>query len=288
MVEERRKQLFNKYIDWIFKSREVQQYSEVEVKYWLIWLAQTILKDSQTVFLIERLQPLTLKTLTQKIIYIIGFELLQSLIIALCNLPFIIFVIHQEKVIIYFLFYSIFKKTFIYLFSDTKITKTIESRLKIVEKIKFDPMQIIISTFSYFLFLFKVLLYIIKFLILSFPKKLLIYFGVVCRRLFSLIPNWKQLIIILMFGPIGIGIIITYLLKGEGIIEQIISLFRIIKFHKILYISFSLFIWFSCVYLAPKFFVFHWIMIAMFYELHGKVIADLIVSVIEEETVIPN
>ncbi|MGH7999302.1 MAG: hypothetical protein ACREPR_07730, partial [Brasilonema sp.] len=91
-----------------------------------------------------------------------------------------------------------------------------------------------------------------------------------------------------MFGPFGIGIIITYLLKGEEIIEQIMALFRIVKWENILYLFLILFILFICFSLAPTFFAIHWIMITLFHELHAKVIAYLIVSEIEEETVIPN
>ena len=57
VLEERRKQLFNDYIDKMFKHRKTNQLYKIDqVMRWLIWLAQRMVKESQTIFLIERMQ----------------------------------------------------------------------------------------------------------------------------------------------------------------------------------------------------------------------------------------
>lgn len=61
MMAERRKQVFDAYIKRMFRrpyrSKVESRYSESETKRWLIWLAQRISQESQTIFLIERIQP---------------------------------------------------------------------------------------------------------------------------------------------------------------------------------------------------------------------------------------
>ncbi|MGQ4648090.1 TIR domain-containing protein [Lyngbya aestuarii] len=65
VVEERRKQLFDAYIERMFRRptrlKVEQRYSEVQTKRWLTWLAQRMVQESQTVFLIEEMQPRYLK-----------------------------------------------------------------------------------------------------------------------------------------------------------------------------------------------------------------------------------
>ena len=76
---ELREHLFNSYIDRMFKRRSVNiPYSQEKVKKWLIWLATQMVRESETVFLIERMQPYWL----QRKIYIIGY------IIALVTIMF--------------------------------------------------------------------------------------------------------------------------------------------------------------------------------------------------------
>jgi hypothetical protein len=61
MAEERRKQLFDDYIEKMFhrpnRSKGEQRYSKFQTKHWLSWLAQRMLQESQTVFFIEGMQP---------------------------------------------------------------------------------------------------------------------------------------------------------------------------------------------------------------------------------------
>jgi eukaryotic-like serine/threonine-protein kinase len=60
-IEERRKQLFDAYIEKMFhrptRLKRKDKYSEAQIKQGLAWLAQRMVQESQTVFLIERLQP---------------------------------------------------------------------------------------------------------------------------------------------------------------------------------------------------------------------------------------
>lgn len=72
-VEERRKHLFNAYIERLFERKGAkQQYPEEQVKHCLSWLAQQMSRTSQTVFLIEQIQPTWLQKNSQRLIYGIG------------------------------------------------------------------------------------------------------------------------------------------------------------------------------------------------------------------------
>jgi adenylate kinase family enzyme len=78
-LEERRKHLFNAYIERMFQRRGTAQgYSKAQAIHWLIWLAQRISKESQTIFLIERMQPTWLQTKVQKTTYLIANILISS------------------------------------------------------------------------------------------------------------------------------------------------------------------------------------------------------------------
>jgi len=76
VVEERRKQLFDAYIERMFhrptRFKVEQQYSEVQTKCWLTWLAQRLVEQSQTVFFIEGIQPSWLQGKDKRILYRIG------------------------------------------------------------------------------------------------------------------------------------------------------------------------------------------------------------------------
>jgi energy-coupling factor transporter ATP-binding protein EcfA2 len=84
VVEEQRRQLFDDYIQKMFKrpnrSKGEQIYSEAQTKYWLIWLAQRMVQESQTVFLIEQMQPTWLQSKGQRILYRTGSFLIGGLI----------------------------------------------------------------------------------------------------------------------------------------------------------------------------------------------------------------
>lgn len=77
LLEERRRQLFDAYIEKMFKRRGGNQpYSKVQVMHWLTWLAQRMSQFSQTVFLIEGMQPNWLQTAAECRTYRIGVKLL--------------------------------------------------------------------------------------------------------------------------------------------------------------------------------------------------------------------
>lgn len=84
-VEERRKHLFNMYIERMFKrkgqadkSRTVQQTVS-----WLSWLAQKMTQHNQSIFLVEQLQPSWLSSRSLRWLYVLGSRLLSGLIFGL-------------------------------------------------------------------------------------------------------------------------------------------------------------------------------------------------------------
>ena len=86
---ELREHLFNAYIDRMFKRSLVNiPYSQEKVQKWLSWLAKQIVRESDTVFLIEKMQPSWLDTLTQQWIYRIGTRsiigLILGIVVGLC------------------------------------------------------------------------------------------------------------------------------------------------------------------------------------------------------------
>ncbi|MBD0345152.1 MAG: NACHT domain-containing protein, partial [Coleofasciculus sp. Co-bin14] len=76
VVEERRRQLFDDYIEKMFKrpnrSKNKQKYSKSQTKHWLSWLAQRMVQESQTVFLIGKMQPHWLDKRHELIYWLIG------------------------------------------------------------------------------------------------------------------------------------------------------------------------------------------------------------------------
>lgn len=65
-----RQDLFDKYIDRMLEHRTIAyRYPKKKTKHWLVWLAQQMVQTSQTVFLIERLQPIFLTTRLQRWFY---------------------------------------------------------------------------------------------------------------------------------------------------------------------------------------------------------------------------
>ncbi|NEP13180.1 MAG: protein kinase [Symploca sp. SIO2C1] len=76
-IEERRKHLFDAYIQRMLLSHRnsKQSYPKDTVIHWLSWLAQRLDEQSQTVFLIERIQPDWFQTNWQKKIYVISLLL---------------------------------------------------------------------------------------------------------------------------------------------------------------------------------------------------------------------
>ncbi|WP_017318885.1 NACHT domain-containing protein [Mastigocladopsis repens] len=79
-IEEHRRHLFNTYIETMFSRKEAKQkYPKEQTMRWLIWLAKRLSQTSQTMFLIEGLQPTWFQTKTQKILYRIGSFLIGGL-----------------------------------------------------------------------------------------------------------------------------------------------------------------------------------------------------------------
>jgi len=67
------KHLFNAYIERMFNRKGFSNlYSQTQAKRWLIRLAKQMVSESQTVFLIERMQPTWLEKRSQKSMYLIG------------------------------------------------------------------------------------------------------------------------------------------------------------------------------------------------------------------------
>jgi len=83
-LEDWRRHLFDRYIQRMFKRRRGQgRYSQEQVIHGLIWLAKRMHYNSETVFLIERLQPSWLDTKVQKWLYSLGVGLIGGLVIGL-------------------------------------------------------------------------------------------------------------------------------------------------------------------------------------------------------------
>jgi membrane protein CcdC involved in cytochrome C biogenesis len=71
-IEDRRRHLFKTYVDHMFKRTtriDPELYPKEKTIRWLSWLARKMSENSQTVFLIERIQPNWLETSNQKKLY---------------------------------------------------------------------------------------------------------------------------------------------------------------------------------------------------------------------------
>jgi hypothetical protein len=85
-TEDYRKHLFATYIDRMSQRRGMmKRYPNKETKKWLIWLAKRMNAKSQTVFLIERLQPSWLATRSQQIRYRLESGFVGGLIIMIIS-----------------------------------------------------------------------------------------------------------------------------------------------------------------------------------------------------------
>ena len=85
VLEERRNQLFNDYIERMFnrhnRSNTEYIYSNFNTKYWLISLAKIMTSNFQTILLIEMMQPNWLKINSQKLLYQSGVNLTIALVL---------------------------------------------------------------------------------------------------------------------------------------------------------------------------------------------------------------
>ncbi|NER19780.1 MAG: NACHT domain-containing protein [Symploca sp. SIO1C2] len=86
VVEERRKQLFDDYIERMLdhptRMKGKQQYSPAQTKYWLTYLAQRMVENSQTIFFIEDMH-LWLQGKGKRMRYLLGGAVLTGLSLAL-------------------------------------------------------------------------------------------------------------------------------------------------------------------------------------------------------------
>ncbi|MBW4593460.1 MAG: NACHT domain-containing protein [Brasilonema angustatum HA4187-MV1] len=80
-MEESRRHLFNAYIQQMFqrRSRCSRRYPKAKMMHWLVQLAQQMCRESQTTFLIERMQPNWLEQRKKAFLYRIGLVLIGSL-----------------------------------------------------------------------------------------------------------------------------------------------------------------------------------------------------------------
>ncbi|MEQ8960438.1 MAG: NACHT domain-containing protein, partial [Coleofasciculus sp. C2-GNP5-27] len=89
VVEERRKQLFDAYIERMFyrptRVKMEPRYSPAQSIGWLTWLAQRMVQNSQTVFSIEEMQPTWLPTTGKRIVYRMVILLINGLIFGLIS-----------------------------------------------------------------------------------------------------------------------------------------------------------------------------------------------------------
>ncbi|NES00171.1 MAG: NACHT domain-containing protein, partial [Symploca sp. SIO1B1] len=95
VLEEQRRQLFDDYIERMFNRRKAsQRYERAQVKRWLIWLASRMVQESQTVFLIEKMQPYWLKNRkkeqTYTLLALLTGVLIGVLVAVLVGLPILV------------------------------------------------------------------------------------------------------------------------------------------------------------------------------------------------------
>ncbi len=84
LPEDRRRQIFDTYIRRMFQrhSRDAA-YPSTRTVDWLTWLAQQMSRHSQSVFLMEQMQPDWLPTRLQRIVYVFSTRLVAALVVGL-------------------------------------------------------------------------------------------------------------------------------------------------------------------------------------------------------------
>lgn len=76
-IDAQRKHLLNSYVQRMFKRRGMEdKYASKRARSWLAWLAQSMEKYDQTVFLIEHMQPSWLDTRAKRLIYTVCSRIL--------------------------------------------------------------------------------------------------------------------------------------------------------------------------------------------------------------------
>jgi hypothetical protein len=77
------KHLFDTYIDRNLKRGASCNYPKNQILNWLSWLAKQLQRESRTVFLIEKIQPIDLQNIFLKIIYLLGIGTTYGFIVGL-------------------------------------------------------------------------------------------------------------------------------------------------------------------------------------------------------------
>lgn len=80
---DRHKHLFDTYIDRRLERGAASEYSKEKVLHWLSWLADQMVQEKRTIFLIEKMQPTWLKNRGERKIYRIGTFLVSGLVFGL-------------------------------------------------------------------------------------------------------------------------------------------------------------------------------------------------------------
>ena len=86
-LEERRSQLFDAYIQRMLhrstRTGGQDSYRDEQTVFWLSWLARRLMQDSQTIFLIEQMQPQWLPKKWERLFFPVGYPILGGLFFAL-------------------------------------------------------------------------------------------------------------------------------------------------------------------------------------------------------------
>lgn len=96
--EECRQHLFGTYIERMFERKGVRQYSKEQSIHWLTWLAQRISQGTQSIFLIEQMQPNWLQPNLRGKLYQIGSTLMGILVVLLILLLGYVLDLHNDKI----------------------------------------------------------------------------------------------------------------------------------------------------------------------------------------------
>ncbi|MCT7984066.1 NACHT domain-containing protein [Laspinema sp. A4] len=73
LIEERRQHLLNTYIERMFRRKLIkEEYAKYRATRWLIWLSKKMVQESQSIFLIEKMQPTWLESTLERILYRLG------------------------------------------------------------------------------------------------------------------------------------------------------------------------------------------------------------------------
>ncbi|MEP0857938.1 NACHT domain-containing protein [Trichocoleus sp. DQ-U1] len=83
--EHRNQHVFNAYIDRRLEQKSTSEYSKNDVLHWLSWLANRMVQERQTIFLIEKMQPTWLQHSLSRMIYKLGTLMLSGILAGLIS-----------------------------------------------------------------------------------------------------------------------------------------------------------------------------------------------------------